>query len=200
MSVYDRAPIQRTVDGVRYDSTLEAHWAEWLFMHGIAAQYHPGAYDFHNGIIYRPDFFFPELHLWGEVKEGETGQDVMKWKSLVEETRISLLVMRRDGRFSLFECDDLAWGGSGLRKPAECYLAYCHGCGCYYFGNVRGSNRCRRCGYYAGPQTATLIYYGNGERGLIPDGRKYFASTSYPGERHLPQHRPVYEPRDWRIA
>lgn len=194
MAVYDQKPIRVMQDGIRYDGSLEAHWAECLRVHSIRSIYHPGSIDFGNGMIYSPDFLLTDFRMFAEVKRELTGQDLVKLQGIAEQLRKSTVILRNDGLLQMYECADPAWGGMGLRYPHEVYLAFCHDCGSYYFGSTRGSQRCRRCGYWDGTTTSTILFYGDGERGKVADPRKYFASTSYASDRGKPHHKPLYEP------
>lgn len=51
----------------RFASTLEARWACFLDLMGVAWQYEVGAYDI-GGRVYIPDFWLPELKIWLEIK------------------------------------------------------------------------------------------------------------------------------------
>lgn len=68
--------IETTYQGVRFRSRLEARWAVFFDAMGIKWEYEPQGFEFESRLNptsgqmfhYLPDFRFPELDLWAEVK------------------------------------------------------------------------------------------------------------------------------------
>jgi hypothetical protein len=63
-------PKETRYRGYRFRSRLEARWAVYFEVLGISWEYEPQGYELEDGISYLPDFFFPELKCFGEVKPG----------------------------------------------------------------------------------------------------------------------------------
>jgi hypothetical protein len=60
--------IETEYAGHRFRSRLEARWAVFFDHLGIRWVYEPQGYELGNGERYLPDFWLPELRVWGEVK------------------------------------------------------------------------------------------------------------------------------------
>lgn len=57
-----------TYKGITFRSTLEADWARTFDTLGIYWNYEPVALQLPSGQLYRPDFYFPTMRTWAEVK------------------------------------------------------------------------------------------------------------------------------------
>lgn len=77
----DIAPIPVEYSEVRFRSTLEADWAATLDAFGIEWQYEPIGVQLPSGILYRPDFYLPQIATWLEVK-GPAGERLDKTREL----------------------------------------------------------------------------------------------------------------------
>lgn len=60
-------PIDTIYDGYHFRSRLEARWAVFFNCLGWKYEYEIEGYNLESG-FYLPDFYFPELNIWGEVK------------------------------------------------------------------------------------------------------------------------------------
>ena len=58
-------------DGVEYRSRTEAKWKMLFDKIKIQAEYEPSAFSVRAGHVYRPDFYFPEYDVYGEVKTSD---------------------------------------------------------------------------------------------------------------------------------
>ncbi|MDQ8209635.1 hypothetical protein QEH52_19100 [Coraliomargarita sp. SDUM461003] len=86
--------IETAYRGYRFRSRLEARWAIYFDEIGIEWEYEPEGFEFDNGIRYLPDFFFPQVKLWGEVKAGRFSQkELEKVKMLVKGTEQSCILL-----------------------------------------------------------------------------------------------------------
>lgn len=66
--LYTISPQPTFVDGVRYDSKLEARRVVWLEHLGIRFSYHPSVQRVSYGKLYTPDFFLPDFGVFVEIK------------------------------------------------------------------------------------------------------------------------------------
>ena len=62
------APIPTQFHGCLFRSRLEARWAVAFDAIGLRWEYEPQGYTLPNGECYLPDFWFPQIAMWGEVK------------------------------------------------------------------------------------------------------------------------------------
>lgn len=79
-------PIETIYNGYKFRSRLEARWAVFFDAMGIEYEYEPEGIEV-NGCKYLPDFYFPELELFGEVKGNRKGwaDDILKMSDIYEE-------------------------------------------------------------------------------------------------------------------
>lgn len=66
-------PIETSYNGYRFRSRLEARWAVFFDAAGIKYEYEPEGFKRQNGMCYLPDFYFPEEHMYVEVKANRPG-------------------------------------------------------------------------------------------------------------------------------
>lgn len=185
MSTYTQEPKRRCQDGIWYDSTLEARWAEHERLHGMDERYHPGTFDLEDGTIYSPDFYLPRCKEWGEAKWSPTGSDRHKLEETCKRTHAPGVLMLPDGRFEI--CDE-----AGTWHPQDdCMMVYCKSCGHYSYTWRGDRTSCRCCGQDAG---RVILYYGNHERGKVGDAKTYFSRTAYASARGKDYHKPLYVP------
>lgn len=72
--------------GIQMRSKLETDWAKLFDKMGLPWEYEKAAYVLDSG-CYLPDFWFPTLQMWGEVKPFKALPiEVMKLKELVAKT------------------------------------------------------------------------------------------------------------------
>lgn len=72
--------IETRYKGYRFRSRLEARWAIFFDVIGIRYEYESEGFVLPSG-PYLPDFWLPELRLWGEVKPS---RDVFDWNQALE--------------------------------------------------------------------------------------------------------------------
>ena len=79
-------PIETIYNGYKFRSRLEARWAVFFDAMGIKYEYEPEGIEV-NDCKYLPDFYFPELELFGEVKGNRKGwaNDILKMSDIYEE-------------------------------------------------------------------------------------------------------------------
>lgn len=61
-------PIATHYDDCQFRSRLEARWAVFFNHMGIKYEYEREGFDFGDSVYYLPDFYFPKIDVWGEVK------------------------------------------------------------------------------------------------------------------------------------
>ena len=64
-------PIETFYHGILYRSRLEARWAVFLRELGITTEYEKEGFHLHDGGLYLPDFWLPQVRMWGEVKPND---------------------------------------------------------------------------------------------------------------------------------
>lgn len=69
--------IETKYKGYRFRSRLEARWAVYFDTIGLKWEYEPQGFDL-DGMCYLPDFWFPQVHLWGEVKAVGFSEDELE--------------------------------------------------------------------------------------------------------------------------
>lgn len=68
-------PLETHYNGYYFRSRLEARWAIYFDAIGLRYEYEPDGYEVATGVWYLPDFLFPDLNCFGEVKHGEFSRD-----------------------------------------------------------------------------------------------------------------------------
>lgn len=64
--------------GYRFRSRLEARWAVFFDVFGLAYRYEPEGFELEGGGRYLPDFYLPDLRAWAEVKGQYRAGDLEK--------------------------------------------------------------------------------------------------------------------------
>lgn len=86
-------PIQTMYRGHRFRSRLEARWAVYFDIIGLKWEYEKEGYNF-EGIYYLPDFWFPEVNMWAEVKPSQfDNEEIKKAELLVFYTTFNLILL-----------------------------------------------------------------------------------------------------------
>ena len=67
--------IETVYRGYRFRSRLEARWAVFFDALGLAYCYEHEGYDLGKLGLYLPDFWFPSLEVFGEVKPGQLNEE-----------------------------------------------------------------------------------------------------------------------------
>lgn len=62
--------IETRWNGRTFRSRLEARWAIFYDALGVRYDYEPEGFRFDDGTMYLPDFYFPDLGSWAEIKAG----------------------------------------------------------------------------------------------------------------------------------
>lgn len=60
--------IQTRYKGYHFRSRLEARWAVYFDALGLEWDYEKEGFDLGDGLLYLPDFWLPQVRMWGEVK------------------------------------------------------------------------------------------------------------------------------------
>lgn len=85
-------PIETHIFDCRFRSRLEARWAIFFTEIGLKWLYEPQGFELDNRQHYLPDFFFPELQSFAEVKPDlPGGEELSKIVELGQRFRILLL-------------------------------------------------------------------------------------------------------------
>ena len=102
--------------GNYFRSRTEARWAVFFDAIGVRWEYEKEGYDLGGGVLYLPDFWFPDHKFFGEVKpDGElTKIEVEKAKRLCEQSMLPVFIFKGVPSFG-FEKDVLSvpsfvWG------------------------------------------------------------------------------------------
>jgi hypothetical protein len=79
--------IETQYNGYKFRSRLEARWAMFFDLMGIAYEYEMEGYQFDNGMQYLPDFWLPYHRQWIEIKGQEpTKEEKLKCELLTLAT------------------------------------------------------------------------------------------------------------------
>jgi len=71
-----------------FRSRLEARWAVYFDSIGLIWRYEHEGFKFDDGTMYLPDFWFPQVEMWGEVKPKDlTKKETDKINNLVLSTK-----------------------------------------------------------------------------------------------------------------
>jgi hypothetical protein len=82
--------IETRYKGYRFRSRLEARWAVFFDSIDIEWEYEPEGYDLGDNLYYLPDFYFPQIRMYGEVKPDHDIFELYRAMFLCEElTRIT---------------------------------------------------------------------------------------------------------------
>jgi len=86
--------IETEYKGYKFRSRLEARWAVFFDAIGIKWEYEPEGYQFEDGTMYLPDFYFPSLDYYGEVKgrNDQLQDDIVKAERLVRSSKKTLIL------------------------------------------------------------------------------------------------------------
>lgn len=80
--------------GVLFRSRLEVAWAKFFDERSIAWEYEKQSFDFGDGTGYLPDYWFPDLGVWGEVKPTVLDREALsKATKLVLKTGSSIVLL-----------------------------------------------------------------------------------------------------------
>ena len=81
-------------NGHKFRSRLEARWAIFFDAMGITWQYEPEGYRLSNGMLYLPDFYFPQVSSFAEVKPDVPNKSEMdKARFLCEGTKKDVIFL-----------------------------------------------------------------------------------------------------------
>ena len=86
--------IETKYKGYRFRSRLEARWAVYFDVIKLEWEYEKEGYEFEDGLRYLPDFWLPQVSMWGEVKHGRFSEEELKKViSLVKGTGFECLLL-----------------------------------------------------------------------------------------------------------
>jgi len=86
--------IETEYKGYRFRSRIEARWAKYFDVLGIAWEYEREGYDLGEAGWYLPDFWLPQVHMWAEVKGQSFAPDEYnKCAALARGTHSSVLML-----------------------------------------------------------------------------------------------------------
>ena len=91
----DIKPIETEYKGYRFRSRLEARWAVFFDALGIKWEYEPEGYEFEDRTKYLPDFYFPSLDYYAEVKgkNNHLQDDIEKAEKFVQSSKKTLVIL-----------------------------------------------------------------------------------------------------------
>lgn len=108
--------IQTLYKGRKFRSRLEARWACFFDALGVAWDYEPEGFEFHDGSRYLPDFYIPEWRTYVEIKprlddakspEMEKARQVC-W-SLMTNTNLSVLLIIGNPWLNEYIVEPMGW-------------------------------------------------------------------------------------------
>jgi len=82
----DLKPIETRYKGYRFRSRLEARYAVFFDTIGLEWQYEPEGFDLGEAGLYLPDFYFPKLNIWIEIKGEFSESGEAKAQALADAT------------------------------------------------------------------------------------------------------------------
>lgn len=137
-------------------SKLEAKIAFFLDGLKIKWTYEPKTFLLSMGIVYKPDFYLPELKMWVEVK------------GVIEEHNKSILecfVKDNKTELILISSKDMIWFSSkdfvdGIGIDKDLYIGECSICKHFFFCSNLGSYHCRNCGACEGDHDLRFNFTG----------------------------------------
>lgn len=82
--------------GYKFRSRLEARWAVFFDEIDLEWMYEPEGVKLSDGSYYLPDFYFPELKKYGEVKPYLDNSNVKdpRWLTFIHDLKTTLLILR----------------------------------------------------------------------------------------------------------
>ncbi len=145
--------------GIQFRSTLEARWAVFFDLAGIAWRYEPKWFDLPNG-KYLPDFWLPAVTAWVEVKPSYSENAMIKLVELFATAKsgAALLLTSDDLRIPDGKRDDddciadgprlyTGWFRKGRPEIERSWLfASCPSCGSVRLEDHGLVSSCRMCG------------------------------------------------------
>lgn len=85
--------IETRYKGYKMRSRLEAKWGVYFDTLGLAWEFEPEGFDL-NGLWYLPDFWFPQVSMYGEVKPKQPdSEEIEKAKRLAEASGYPVLLL-----------------------------------------------------------------------------------------------------------
>jgi hypothetical protein len=112
--------IQTRVNGYHCRSRLEARWIVFFTELGFEFWYEPEGYRLSNGLLYLPDFYFPQIRMYGEVKPEVLTRDEMdKAGGLVLDSGKALILLVGPPDFKTY---DAIWPDNSYPTEADVVL------------------------------------------------------------------------------
>lgn len=116
-------PIETYWRGWRFRSRLEARWAIFLTELGIEFWYEPDAFKRRNGQQYLPDFLFPRVIMFAEVKPFElTPEELDKARGLATLADREVLLLVGPPDFRVYEGVFPSHGNGEIAPVSTTYL------------------------------------------------------------------------------
>lgn len=146
---------------IQMRSKLEAKFAFFLDNLKIIWIYEPKTFLLSSGIMYKPDFYLPELNQWIEVKGNIEDHNKEISKQFVIDNRSTLILISskdifwysyKDGNYS-----DEEYTENEAEEVPGIQLGCCHRCHKYFFCDLYGWWYCRNCKYHDGDGDADMI-------------------------------------------
>jgi hypothetical protein len=123
--------IETSYKNYRFRSRLEARWAVYFDSIGITWEYEKEGFEWPDGIRYLPDFWFPQVKMWGEVKPFRfTDDELEKVKRLVIGTGHSCILLEGFPDAKAYDVTSKSWIESDTEIYARawnCVLTNYHG-------------------------------------------------------------------------
>ncbi len=120
--------IETQYKGYRFRSRLEARWAVFFDALGVRYEYEKEGYDLGAPGWYLPDFWLPQVKMWGEVKpELFTREERSKCEALVRGTGYPcLMLIGMPENKAYWALETPSWDHGRLREVDYCLTMY-HG-------------------------------------------------------------------------
>lgn len=143
--------IPTTYRGIKFRSKLEARYAQAFDRLGIVWEYEGHGFAFKDGTSYCPDFYFPEIDTYFEVKGAMDPESAHKIDLLAREARQTVVVGGPDGLLTMYSGKPDRTNG-GDTTPAKC-----RECGKVFFLDNDGRWDCHACRAYDGDHHFSTI-------------------------------------------
>ena len=162
--------IQNIYKGITMRSLLESRIAYLLDKLNIIWIYEPKVFMLSSGIIYKPDFYLPELKQWIEVKgEIKSHNEEISKQFVKDNCTTLLLISYKDIKwFSYLDgnYDSTAYSNELVDTAKEIQIFLCPHCNKYYFCDLYGSWHCRNCNIHEGDHGFIKLFDNLGHESL----------------------------------
>ena len=180
--------ITTTYKGIKFRSRTEARWAAFFDKAGIKFRYEQEGFKLPGGIWYLPDFYFPEIKMFAEVKFDKfSNSEKEKCKLLCDITRKPVLMLDGPPDFKTY---DLFF----IRDQSICMIED-HPDHKHYLSICEEENHRNSDGIYFGPcdcPMVEVVYESNAI--LCTSDCKYYPLFYCPGFENKEGY---FKPDDW---